>query len=103
MPRILPFSVVSRILGVVLLATAVLKMHGLALDPVSRQGVFSTPEFQMGMVEVEVLLAGWLLWGVRPLVAWLAALAVFACFAGASLYLGWIEGGGSLAATGRQQ
>jgi len=90
MPRLLPFSVVSRILGVLLLAAALLKMQGLALDPVSRQGIFSTPEFQMATVEVELLLAGWLLWGVRPLGAWIAALTSFSCFAGASLYLGWI-------------
>jgi hypothetical protein len=93
MPRLLPFSVISRILGVLLLAAALLKLQGLALDPVSRQGIFSTPEFQMATVEVELFLAVWLLWGVRPQGAWIAALLAFLCFAGASLYLGWIGQG----------
>jgi hypothetical protein len=90
MPHILPYSLVSKILGVFLLAAAALKLQGLAVDPVGRMGVFSTSEFQLGVVELEVFLALWLISGIRPLTSWNLTLATFICFGSASLYLGWI-------------
>ncbi len=88
--RLLPWSLVSRILALLLLAAAGLKLYGLGIEPVASSGLFSAPEFQIAVVQFELFLAAWLLWGKYPLVSWLLALAAFACFAGASLYLGLI-------------
>lgn len=88
MRRVLPYTLVSRLLGVLLLAAAVLKAHGLAFDPVGRLGIFSAAEFEVAVVELEVFLALWLLWGKRPLGSWLLAMSAFASFAAISFYLG---------------
>jgi hypothetical protein len=90
MPRFLPYSLVSRVLGLLLLAAAVLKLNGLAIEPVARTGVFSLPEFQLGLVEIECALATWLLWGISPVASWLSCSLAFALFAAASFYQGWI-------------
>lgn len=90
MQRCLTYSVVSRLLAVLLLAAAVLKLSGLAVDPVGRMGLFTAPAFQIGVIEFEFFLAAWLLWGKRPLGSWATALAVFTIFAAVSAYQGWI-------------
>lgn len=90
MAKSLPFSLVSRCLGVLLLAAACLKLNGLAVDPVGRMGAFSDPAFQVGVIEFEIFLAAWLLWGRQALGAWATALAAFAAFAGVSAHQGWI-------------
>ena len=84
------FSLVSRCLGLLLLTAAALKLHGLAIDPAGRGGLFSAPEWQVGVVEIEIFLALWLLSGQRPIGSWLTALLAFGTFAGASFYQGWI-------------
>jgi hypothetical protein len=84
------YSVVSRCLGVLLLAAAALKLHGLAIDPAGRSGLFSAPEWQVAVVEIEILLALWLLSGNRPIGSWITALLAFGSFAVASFYQGWI-------------
>lgn len=86
----LSYSLVSRFLGVLLLAAAGLKLSGLAVDPVGRMGLFTVPAFQIGVVEFEIFLAAWLLWGKKPLGSWAMALLVFAVFAVVSAYQGWI-------------
>ncbi|MCI0461710.1 MAG: DUF1573 domain-containing protein [Gemmataceae bacterium] len=58
------------------------------MDPVARMGLFSTPEFQVAVIQFEVFLAVWLLSGKRPLGSWLVALATFAGFAAVSFYQG---------------
>lgn len=90
MIRTLSFRVVARLVGVLLLTAAALKIHGLATDPVPRMGVFSTPEFQLAAIEFELFLSVWLLWGIRPLGAWLIALVTFASYAVVSFYQAWI-------------
>src|SRR5687767_4532346 len=90
MTRVLSYRLVSKILGGLLLAAAVLKLQGLGTDPVTRLGVFSTPEFQLFVVEFEVFLGVWLLSGKRPLGSWLLALTTFGLFAAVSFYQGWI-------------
>ncbi len=62
MMRLLAFPQIARALGVLLLVTAALKVHGLAADPIAGQGIFAAAELQLAVVEVEVLLALWL-WG----------------------------------------
>jgi hypothetical protein len=78
------------LLAVLLLAAAVLKLNGLVADPVSRMGLFTAPSFQIAVIEFELFLAAWLLWGKRPLGSWATALTVFTIFAGVSAYQGWI-------------
>jgi hypothetical protein len=90
MMYLFPFSVVSRCLAVFLLAAATLKINGLAVDPVGRVGMFSIPALQVGVIELEIVLAGWLLWGTQPLSSWVMALGVFTAFAVVSAYQGWI-------------
>ncbi len=87
---LLGYQVVRCLLGSLLLVAALLKLNGLAADPVARMGIFSTPEFQVAVIEFELFLAVWLLWGKRPLGSWLVALATFAGFAAVSFYQGWI-------------
>jgi hypothetical protein len=86
----LSYSLVSRCLGILLLAAAGLKLNGLAVDPVGRMGLFSLPAFQIAVVELEIFLAIWLLWGWKPLGSWALAFVVFSAFAGVSAYQGWI-------------
>jgi hypothetical protein len=90
MPKLLPFTLVARCLGALLVATAALKLHGLGADPIARRGVFSAPELQLVAVQIEVILALWLWVGKAPVGPWLASLAVFCSFAAASFYLGWV-------------
>lgn len=90
MLHLLSYSVVSRFLAVLLLAAAVLKLNGLAVDPVGRMGLFTTTAFQIAVIECEIFLAAWLLWGTCPLGSWGTALAAFIIFAGVSAYQGWI-------------
>src|SRR2546428_14173771 len=75
MPRLLPYNLLARCLGLLLLVASGLKLQGLAVDPIGRMGLFSTPEFQLAVVEFEVFLAVWLLWGKGPLGSWFLALA----------------------------
>jgi hypothetical protein len=84
-PRLL-HAVVSRSVGLLLLAAAGLKAYGLSADPVARMGIFSVPEFQLAVIQFEVFLGLWLLWGIQPLGSWAVALVTFAGFAGVSLY-----------------
>ena len=90
MMRYLSYSVVSRCLAVLLLSAAALKLNGLAVDPVGRMGLFTVPAFQIAVVEFELFLAVWLLWGWLPLGSWATVLGVFTIFAGVSAYQGWI-------------
>ncbi len=90
MRPVLPFSLVSKVLAALLLAAAGLKLHGLAFAPVAAMGFFSSPEFQVGLVEFEVFLGVWLFSGKRPIGSWLTALLAFAGFAAFSAYQGWI-------------
>jgi hypothetical protein len=90
MHRCFSYSVIARFLALLLLAAAALKLNGLAVDPVGRMGLFSIPAFQIAIIELEIFLAGWLLWGAQPLGSWAMTLAVFTIFAGVSAYQGWI-------------
>jgi hypothetical protein len=90
MQRCLSYSVVSRGLAMLLLTAAGLKLNGLAVDPVGRIGLFTAPAFQIAVIEFEIFLAAWLLWGKPPLGSWVTALGVFTVFAAVSAYQGWI-------------
>ncbi len=81
---------ILRILGCLLLVAAGLKLHGLAIESVGRAGIFSEPWLQTAIVEWEIILGLWLIWGKQRSVAWLAAGATFVVFAGVSFWQGWI-------------
>lgn len=90
MPRPLRYTWVARLLALLLLAAAGLKLNGLAVDPVGRMGLFSLPAFQIAVIEFELFLAAWLLWGRQPLGSWATAIGIFTAFAAVSAYQGWI-------------
>lgn len=77
-------------LGLLLLATAGLKLYGLNVTPVPQIGGFSAPWVQVAAVEWESLLGLWLLSGRYKVGAWWAAVVTFLTFTGISGYLGWI-------------
>jgi hypothetical protein len=90
----------ARAPGVLLLMAAALKLHGLALGPVSAVGWFSTAPFQIGLIVAEILLGLWLISGVAPLGSWTVGLTTFTGFAAFSFYQGVI-GQSSCACFGR--
>jgi len=91
MSQVIPYSLVSRLLAVLLGGAAVLKVYGLgAPEPVSQAGILSNPEFELVWVEFEVFLASWLFLGAQPVLSWLVCLATFFSFAVVSLYQAWI-------------
>jgi hypothetical protein len=90
MRRLLSYSWISKAVGALLLAAAALKLQGLGTDAVGRMGLFSMPEFQLAVVEVECFLGIWLISGIRPIASWLVSLATFTCFAAVSLYLAMV-------------
>jgi hypothetical protein len=85
LPR-LPYSLVSRLLGLVLLIAAGLKLFGLGAERVSHFPFLSSPRSQIALVELEFLLGLWLLTGLHARAAWLCALPAFCLLAAASLY-----------------
>lgn len=81
------WSWMSPCVAVLLLAAALLKIGGLAVETGSARDFFVGPEVLVGF---ELLLAAWLWSGMFPLACWLTACLTFACFAAASFYMGWI-------------
>jgi hypothetical protein len=73
-------TIVMRGLGGLLLLAAALKLYGLAVEPVGGIGIFSEPWLQTLIVEWEIALGIWLVWGVNRALAWLAAVATFVTF-----------------------
>jgi hypothetical protein len=90
MPNLIPYAMLSRCIGVLLLAAAVLKFNGLAVDPVGGSGYFTSTAFQVAVIEFEVLFGIWLLWGVFPAASWVISIVVFSIFAIVSGWQGWI-------------
>jgi hypothetical protein len=84
-PRLWP--VIRILAGLLCLAAAALKSHGMALGPLSRDSVLSSPPLQVAAIEIEILLGVWLLSGQYRGTAWLAAMIWFMVLGGASLYL----------------
>lgn len=82
-------TIVRTGLGLLLLATAALKLYGLSASPVPQIGWFSQPRVQLLAAEWELVLGAWLLSGIAPRASWAAAVGTFVAFAGVSGYLGW--------------
>jgi hypothetical protein len=89
-------------LGVFLLVTAGLKLHGLVVDPLAGDSFLASPRLQIAAIEVELLLGLWLLSGWQLCAARLVALAFFGILASASLWLA-LQGQSSCGCFGRVQ
>jgi hypothetical protein len=81
-------KLIPRTLGILLLAAAGLKLHGLGVAPLSAIGWFSTAWFQVGLIVAEVVLGMWLVSGLAPLGSWALCVATFGGFAAFSFYQG---------------
>lgn len=81
---------ILRILGCLLLVAATLKILGMAVEPVGAAGWFSQPWVQTVVVEWEIILGLWLLWGQHRGAALFAVTATFLTFAFVSFRQGWI-------------
>ena len=78
--------IVMKLLGLLLLAAAVLKGMQLLSRPVLDSGIWTSRWFMILAVEFEILMGVWLLSGLYKKVAWLAAILCFVFFSGMSLY-----------------
>ncbi len=79
-----------KLLGLLLITAAALKLHGWAVDPVRPTGWFAIPAVQFAIVLVEALLGVWFLTGWAKSAAWLVAFSLFTLFSVVSFRQGWI-------------
>jgi hypothetical protein len=84
------YRVVARLLGLLLLLAAVLKLYGLAVGPVAKVGFFSAAWFQALVVSFEIGLGLWLVSGEWAVWSWLVSLLTFTIFAGISFRAAWV-------------
>ncbi len=84
------WDIVRIVLGLLLLATAGLKLAGMQVSPIPRVGTFAALPVQMIAAEWELVLGVWLLSGAYRVASWLFSTATFAIFACISGYMGWI-------------
>lgn len=82
--------IISRIVGLLLLAAVAAKVNGLRVDALPQVGLLSMRWVQVATLEWEAILALWLFWGHYRITAWAVALATFAAFAAVSAHLGFV-------------
>lgn len=82
-------SAVRYLLGAVLLTTAGFKLFGMRVSAIPVMGWASSPGIQLATLQCELVIAVWLLSGYGQVGAWLAAVVMFAAFAGVSGFLSW--------------
>ena len=85
-----PFRIVGIGLGLFLLATAGLKLHGMHLSAVPALGWLWSPSVQAVATAWEIILGLWLLSGRARVEAWLACVVTFALLALVSGRLGLV-------------
>jgi len=81
-------DIVMKLLGVVLLAAAILKGYQLLTEPMAEDTIWSQRWFLILQVEFELFLGIWLVSGIMKRAVWLAALSCFVLFSGVTLYKG---------------
>lgn len=81
------FGLVRLVVGVFLLASAGLKIYGLAFDPFGDDSLLGSPQLLIAAIELEIILGLWLLSGWAPCTSCLAAVGFFGVLAAVSLYL----------------
>src|SRR6266496_1571424 len=79
-----------RGLGGLLILAAALKIYGFGVEPIGLVGLLVAPEFQIALIQGEIALGIWFLFGKARIAAWFTALFLFTVFAGVSFYQGWI-------------
>ncbi len=82
------FLLARILLSIFLLTAAAFKAHALGNATTSPSLILLPPRWQVALVEVEVLLALWLLSGVYLRGAWLVSVMAFGVFGGLSCYQG---------------
>jgi hypothetical protein len=86
-------AIVGRVVAVLiaffLLTAAGLKLHSLLYRPFAAGSPFLSRTAEFALLEVEIVLALWLLSGWRRNWAWLTTGVIFLLFALASLYMAW--------------
>lgn len=80
------FLILSRLLGGLLLLAAALKIHGLAVDPLSQDGLIFSPWLHIVIIETELLLGLWLFSRLAVKPAWFMAVCMFVLLTAISLY-----------------
>jgi thiol-disulfide isomerase/thioredoxin len=95
-------DIVQKLLGLLLLAAAIMKGYELLTVPVANADIWSNRYFLIFTVEFELALGIWLLSGLFKRAAWLAALGCFGLFCAVTLYKG-LAGYGSCGCFGRVQ
>lgn len=80
------YRVISRLVGLLLLVAAGLKLSGFNVDPVVRSGQLNASWVQLVLIQFEILLGIWLLSGWKQAGSWLATVITFTGFAAYSLY-----------------
>jgi hypothetical protein len=79
---------ILKVLGILLLAAAVLKGHELLTTPMANTDIWSNRYFLIFQVEFELALSIWLLSGLFRRAAWLVVLGCFTLFCCVTLYKG---------------
>jgi hypothetical protein len=83
-------TIVSFMIGVLLLLTAALKLYGSSMFTLPSMAWYTTPWVQLAAVEWEILLGLWLLSRNAVIGSWLAAVCTFILLTGISAHRGWI-------------
>lgn len=80
--NMISWPMLRSVISVFLLVAAFLKLRGFGTP----NALFDiSPSLDFGLIQLEVLVALWLLSGWKTVAAWLCTLGLFATFAGASL------------------
>ncbi|MGC9453917.1 MAG: MauE/DoxX family redox-associated membrane protein [Phycisphaerae bacterium] len=87
-PRLTASDVVRVVLGLVLLAAALLKTHELATRPAKDLNILSYRWSLALLVQVQIFLGLWWVSGLYRRLAWLSAVVCFAFFTGVTIYEG---------------
>ena len=74
-------------IALILLTAAVLKAHQLATVPSLGEGLFHARWFNVLVVQFELFLGIWLIFGKLPKLTWLVTIGCFAVFASVSVQM----------------
>lgn len=95
-------NILLKLLGLLLLAAAVMKGYQLLTEPVANKDIWTNRAFMIFTVEFEIALGIWLLSGIYKKLSWLAALLCFSMFSIITFYKG-ITGADSCGCFGSAQ
>jgi hypothetical protein len=87
---LLKYSIIARLIGLLLFAAAALKFTALGIQPVRSSGILTSGPSQLALIVLEITLGVWLLSGRWPITSWLVAMIAFSGFAIVTFRQGWI-------------